>query len=166
VSAGPGPELARVGEGRSPSRLPGVFWLVGGVLVLASIALPWYTYSALGADRSLTGIDLLAYLPELGLLIAGGVGLTLFGIVFARRVAWERGYAAEPPARWGTTLVALGVLLLPILSAYRFDATATSRWGAAFLDSAGVGWYLAIVGGTFALLGALGLWIPSRAARA
>ncbi|MDE1819482.1 MAG: hypothetical protein KGJ23_00280 [Euryarchaeota archaeon] len=150
----------------SPSRFPCFLLAAGGLLVLLALVLPWYTFSALGPVRGLNGVDLMGHLPELAVLAAGAIGLVILAAALVRPRVWGTGRAHETLPKLAATLVALGVFALPLVAAFRFNTGARSLWGALFLDSAGVGFYLAMVGGTLALLGALALWLAAPSAPA
>lgn len=142
-----------------PSRLPFGLMLVGGLLVLLSFALPWYTYSNFGQTVAFTGADLLAPLPALAFLVGAGLALALFGVAYGRRSAAATGAGFELLPRVGVTLVALLAFVLPIAEGYAYGPASLAQYGASFPDNAGVGWGLALIGGTVALLGALFLWL-------
>lgn len=145
--------------GETPSRLTQALLGGGGLLVLLSLALPWYAYANQGAATGLSGVDLFGVLPVLGLLVACGVGLVLLGAVLARPRAVARRDVEAMTVRAVYTLAALGSFVIPLVAAYLYNGDTKALSLVSFWDGAGMGWGLALVGGTVALLGAMNGWI-------
>lgn len=147
------------GTSTGPSRVPPALWIVGGLLVVISLVLPWYVYSANGTPDSLTGVGLFQYLPELGVLAAGGLALVLLGVALGRSRVWGTALSRDPSAKLAALITAIGAYTIPVEVAFRFGATSRGIGGTTFIYAVGPGWGLALVGVTLALLGAIALWI-------
>lgn len=150
--------------GARPSRLVPALWSAGGLLLLLAFALPWYEYTAVSpSPRSagLTGAQLVGTLPELGILVAVGLGLVVLGGAAAR----SRGLGVSPSrlimVKAGSTILSLAAFVIPLEAGWRFGPTSQTLYGTTFLNSVGIGWELAMVGAVLALLGSLLYWVPS-----
>jgi hypothetical protein len=125
--------------------------VVGGLLLVTALILPWYRASPGIGEGALSGLALSGVAPELGLLAAIGVVAALAGAL-APRVA--RGGAVRCEAAAALVLGVIG-LAVAFEVVGRLNATVTTNYGLSFWNGLDVGWYLAVVGGF--LLVAVGL---------
>jgi hypothetical protein len=146
---------------RGPSRFPLGLWVLGGFLILVSLVLPWYSYSHNGASDSLSGVQMLGSLPELGALAVLGLALILLAFGLGERRVWRSQAGHGTQAQVAMALVSLVAFILPVEAVFRFDSGARTLGGVSFLDGIGVGWGLALIGGTLALLGTFRFIFPA-----
>ena len=138
---------------------PGL-WMLGGLLVVISMGLPWFTYHVVNPtpqNDSLTGAALFGAIPEVG--IAAALGLTL--VIYAS-AAWRhnnRKLLHTTLPRVGHTLCSVALFVLSIEAVWRFSSTSLALYHAAIWNSLGVGWEVAMAGAALALLGSLADWI-------
>lgn len=146
---------------RGPSRFPLGLWVLGGFLILVSLGLPWYSYSQDGTPTSLSGVALLGSLPELGALAVLGLALILLAFGLGERRVWRSQAGHGTQAQVAMALVSIGAFVVPLEAALRFNTGAATLGGANFLDGVGVGWGLALIGATLALLGTFRFIFPA-----
>jgi hypothetical protein len=128
----------------STARNAGWLVLVGGILVVVGVFLPWVTLTGPGGSYSASGKDA----SEWGLLILGG-----FAIV--------RGLSMARPDRFRFTLGTplIGGVILIVLVAMRWgdlqDVLATARAYPGVTASLGIGIWMVIAGTACVVLGGL-----------
>lgn len=147
------------GEGSHSHHSQGL-WIVGGLLVILSMGLPWFTYHVVNPsphESSLTGIQLFTQVPEIGIVAALGFAMVIFG-----SVAWRdanRQAIHTTIHRVGHTLCSIALLAIPVEAVWRFSATSSTLYGTAMWNSLGIGWEVAVAGAAVALLGSLADWV-------
>jgi len=78
--------------------------VVGGVLLAATIFLPWYSVSLASGAGHVSGIALSGKAPELGVLPAIGLAAAMAGAVIGRVPRALRDSIAGPgPSPWGSS---------------------------------------------------------------
>lgn len=146
---------------RGPSRFPLGLWVLGGVLILTSLVLPWYVYSQEGSSVLLSGVQLLGPLPELGALAVLGLALILMAFGLGERRVWRSQAGHGMQAQLAMALISIGAFVVPLEAAIRYNSGATSLGGTDFLNGISTGWGLALLGATLALLGTFRFIFPA-----
>jgi len=134
---------AGVGAGRAIA-------ILGGILLCVAVFLPWYAVGSLGPAGHLSGIDLSALAPELGILPALGLACVLGGALLGRTPRSVR--ESRVPAFSSAVVGAIGIIVTFEVGA-RIGGSLQNWYGTAFWGAAGLGWYVAVLGG-FLVLGA------------
>ncbi len=144
---------------------PGL-WILGGLLVVLSMGLPWFTYHVVSPspqEQGLTGVELFNATPEVGLAAALALALLVFGAAAWRST--NRQAVNTPLHRVGHTVCSVALLVIPIETAWRFSMTSLTLYGTSMWNSLGLGWEVAVAGAALALLGSLADWILPPSAR-